>query len=401
MRTRRESAPASVQTDDRDLLRAAVESGLDGLVVVSPQGRMLSMNHQFVEMWPIPPHVVASGDDEAALSVAMQYLVDPEAFLARVHEVYQDPSGPVRDELRLRDGRVFDRYGTPLRSPEGTYLGWAWYFRDVTAERVAADQAMQAGERFRKLARTLQESLLPPHLPEVPGLEIAARYLPGSSVVEVVGDFYDVFQTADGGWALTIGDVCGKGVEAATVTALARYTIRAAAVTRSSPADVLLLLNEAMRRQHPDSERFVTATYLTVAQREKEVQVRLGLAGHPPALLRRGDGIVEPVGEVGTVLGVLDDVRLTDVEVVMSPGDALILYTDGVTEARRDGELYGEDRLRALIARLDGSAASVAERIEADVVDYSQGHQSDDTAILVIRVPPPSTPHAPELHGRA
>lgn len=374
-------------TDDRDLLRAAVEAGLDGLVVVSSQGRMVSMNHQFVEMWPIPADVVASGDDEAALAVAMQQLVDPEAFLARVHEVYEDPSGPVRDELHLRDGRVFDRFGTPLRSPTGTYLGWAWYFRDVTAERVAADQALQAGERFRKLARTLQESLLPPHLPEVPGLELAARYLPGSSVVEVVGDFYDVFQTTDGGWALTIGDVCGKGVEAATVTALARYTIRAAAVTRSSPADVLLLLNEAMRRQHPDSERFVTATYVTVAQREGEVHLRLGLAGHPPALLRRGDGTVELVGEVGTVLGVLDEVALTDVDLVMSAGDALVLYTDGVTEARREGELYGEDRLRRLVAGLDGSAAGVAARIEAEVVEYSQGHQSDDTAILVIRVP--------------
>ena len=373
---------------ERDILRAAVESGLDGLVVVSAEGRMLSMNHQFVEMWPIPSDVVRSGDDEAALAVAMTRLVDPEAFLSRVHEVYADPSGPVRDELHLRDGRVFDRYGTPLHSRSGTYLGWAWYFRDVTAERVAAEQAVQAGERFQQLARTLQESLLPPHLPEVPGLEIAARYLPGSSVVEVVGDFYDVFQTTSGGWALTIGDVCGKGVEAATVTALARYTIRAAAVTRSSPAQVLMLLNEAMRRQHPDSERFVTATYLTVTHGEGVVAVRLSLAGHPPALHRRADGSVDPVGEIGTVLGVLDDVELSDVDLVLEPGDSLVMYTDGVTEARRGKELFGEDRLKDLVSGLDGSAGTVAARIEAEVVDFSEGHQLDDTAILVIRVPP-------------
>ena len=386
--TRSEGQTPAAVLGERDILRAAVESGLDGLLVVSPEGRMLSMNHQFVEMWPIPPEVVRSGDDEAALAVAMTRLVDPEAFLARVREVYADPSGPVRDELHLRDGRVFDRYGTPLHAPSGAYLGWAWYFRDVTAERVAAEQAIQAGERFRKLARTLQESLLPPHLPEVPGLEIVARYLPGSSVVEVVGDFYDVFQTVTGGWALTIGDVCGKGVEAATVTALARYTIRAAAVTRTSPAEVLLLLNEAMRRQQPDSERFVTATYATVTHVEGAVAVRLSLAGHPPALRRRVDGSVDLIGQVGTVLGVLDAVELVDVDLLLEPGDSLVMYTDGVTEARRGKELFGEDRLRDLVSGLDGSAGSVAARIEAEVVDFSEGHQLDDTAILVIRVPP-------------
>ena len=234
----------------------------------------------------------------------------------------------------------------------------------------------------------MQESLLPPHLPDVPGLEIAASHLPGSSIVEVVGDFYDVFQTTSGGWALTIGDVCGKGVEAATVTAMARHTIRAAAVTRSSPAQVLMLLNEAMRRQHPDSERFVTATYLTITHGEGMVAVRLSLAGHPPALRRRADGSVDPFGEIGTVLGVLDDVELSDVDLVMEPGDSLVMYTDGVTEARRGREPFGEDRLKDLVSGLDGSAGTIAARIEAEVVDFSEGHQSDDTAILVIRVPP-------------
>jgi serine phosphatase RsbU (regulator of sigma subunit) len=372
---------------ERALLRAAVESGLDGLVVVSAEGRMLSMNHQFVEMWPIPPEIASSGDDEAALASAMQQLVDPDAFLARVHEIYADPSAPTRDELLLQDGRVFDRYGTPLRSPAGEYLGWAWYFRDVTAERRAAQHAIEAGERFRRLARTLQESLLPPHLPDVPGLEIAARYLPGSSVVDVVGDFYDVFQTSGDSWALTIGDVCGKGVEAATVTALARYTIRAAAVTRTSPAQVLRLLNEAMRRQHPDSERFVTATYVTLVQDDGAVKARLSLAGHPPALLRRADGTVEAVGRPGTVLGVLDDVELADVTVGLHPGDSLVLYTDGVTESRRGGELFGEQRLTSLIAATVGNASAMAEQIETEVVAFSEGRQHDDTAILVVRVP--------------
>ena len=123
------------------LLRAAVEGGLDGIVVVSSDGLMISSNRRFQQMWPIPPEVVASGDDEAALASVLDKLVDPDAFLARVRELYAQASGSARDELLLRDGRVFDRFGTALRDGDGRYIGWAWYFRDVTAERAAAVDA--------------------------------------------------------------------------------------------------------------------------------------------------------------------------------------------------------------------------------------------------------------------
>ena len=376
------------------LLRAAVESGLDGMVVVSAAGRMISMNHLFVQMWPIPADVVASRDDEAALMSVLDKVVDPTVFLERVHAAYAEPSAPTRDELLLRDGRVFDRYGTPLHAPDGSYLGWAWYFRDVTAERAAARAAVEAGHRFAALARTLQESLLPPHLPDVPGLEIAARYLPGGSGVEVVGDFYDVFQTDPDTWAVTIGDVCGKGVDAAKVTALARYTVRAGAVSLRTPSQVLRLLNEAMRRQHPDSERFVTSAYVTLRQAAGRVEAQLSLAGHPQALCRRADGEIAAIGVPGTVLGVLDAVDLVDTDLVLQPGDALVLYTDGVVEARRGRAFYGEQRLRVLLAASGGTAAHIAEVIEADVVAFTGGELTDDTAILIVRVP--AAPHPAE-----
>jgi hypothetical protein len=369
------------------LLRAAVESGLDGMVVVSAAGRMISMNHLFVEMWPIPADIVASADDEAALTSVLDKVVDPEAFLSRVHACYADPTAPARDELLLRDGRVFDRYGTPLSAPAGGYLGSAWYFRDVTAERAAAREAIEAGDRFATLARTLQESLLPPHLPDVPGLEIAARYLPAGTGVDVVGDFYDVFQTDPSTWAVTIGDVCGKGVEAAKVTALARHTIRAGAVSLRSPSAVLRLLNEAMRRQHPDSERFLTAAYVTLTQATGRVDVQVSLAGHPHALCRRADGEVTAVGVPGTILGSFDAVDLVDADLSLGPGDALVLYTDGVIEARRGKDFYGEQRLRDLLAGAEGTAARLTELIETDVVAFTDAQPSDDTATLVIRVP--------------
>ena len=135
-----------------ELLRSAVEGGLDGMVVVSSDGVMISSNAKFSQMWPIPADVVASGDDEAALASVLDKLVDPDAFLARVHELYAQAAGSARDELLLRDGRVFDRFGTALRDGQGGYIGWAWYFRDVTAERAAAVDA----ERLRALVAVAQ-----------------------------------------------------------------------------------------------------------------------------------------------------------------------------------------------------------------------------------------------------
>ncbi len=375
--------------DEVGLLRAAVEGGLDGMVVVSADGTIIASNHQFEQMWPIPHDIIEGGSDEAALASVLDKLIDPDVFLQRVHELYAQPDGTARDELLLRDGRVFDRYGNGLRDEDGSYVGWAWYFRDVTAERAAAREALSASERFAKLARTLQESLLPPHLPHVPGIEVAARYLPAGHGGELVGDFYDVFQLDRDAWAVVMGDVCGKGVEAAKVTALARYTLRAAAISERSPRQVLALLNQAMRHQQPDSERFVTAVYATLQQRRGGISVEISAAGHPPALVRRADGTVEAVEAPGTVLGVFDDPKLVDRRLELLAGDALVLYTDGVIEARRSGEQYGEQRLRHVLETLprETGAAQMAELIETDVLAFGGATPADDTAVLVVRVP--------------
>jgi serine phosphatase RsbU (regulator of sigma subunit) len=381
--------PVEPQVREAALLRAAVEGGLDGMVVVSSGGTMIASNHQFQQMWPIPEEVIASGSDEAALQSVLDKLVDPDGFLARVRELYADRSRSGRDELLLRDGRVFDRYGTSLRDDDGNDVGWAWYFRDVTEERAAARAALEASDRFAALARTLQETLLPPHMPQVAGIEVAARHLPAGSGGELVGDFYDVFQTGRSTWGVVMGDVCGKGVEAAKITALARYTLRAAAIEHRSPKQVLDLLNSAMLHQHPDSERFITAAYATLQQRRGLVAVRISSAGHPPALLRRPGGAVEAVDAPGQILGVFDSPQLVDRRRDLRPGDALVLYTDGVLEARRDGEQYGDQRLHELLAGLpdDASAAQIAEAVEQEVLAFGGRDPSDDIAVLVLRVP--------------
>lgn len=249
------------------------------------------------------------------------------------------------------------------------------------------------------LARNLQESLLPPTLTPVPGVDAAASYLPAGGG-EVVGDFYDLFRAKGPWWCTVMGDVCGKGVEAAKVTALARYTLRAEANQHQSPAAVLDQLNSAILDQVP-ADRFLTAAYATFRTTASGIAGRLCTAGHPPALVRRADGRVQPLGRPGSLLGILPEVRLSDVRFRLSPGDALLLYTDGATEARAPRDVdgpgagagprpqFGEQALARALAGCDGlDATGIVARIAGMLDEHSGGWASDDTALLVLRVPP-------------
>jgi len=244
------------------------------------------------------------------------------------------------------------------------------------------------------LARSLQDSLLPPVLRPVPGLEAAASYLPAAGGTSVVGDFYDLFHAKGPWWCTVMGDVCGKGVEAAKVTALARYTLRAEATQNLSPAAVLRRLNSALLDQR-QGERFLTAVYATFRNTRAGVAGRICTAGHPPALVRRADGRVQELGQQGTLLGLFEDVDLTDVRFRLGPGDALLLYTDGATEARarRTGEsgtrhLFGDEALSAALADCHGaSAVGIVEHLGQVLTRHSGDWASDDTALLALRVP--------------
>lgn len=265
----------------------------------------------------------------------------------------------------------------------------------LTTARDALATAREALETSRDLARSLQDSLLPPALRSVPGLEAAASYLPAAGGTTVVGDFYDLFHAKGPWWCTVMGDVCGKGTEAAKVTALARYTLRAEATQRLSPAAVFAHLNSALLDQRK-GERFLTAVYATFRITQAGLSGRLCTAGHPPALIRRADGRIQKVGRQGTLLGVLTDIRLTDVRFRLAPGDALLLYTDGATEARARPTTtrgarprFGEDALAAALAGCDGlAAAGIVDRIGSLLSRYSGDWASDDTALLALRVPP-------------
>ena len=250
---------------------------------------------------------------------------------------------------------------------------------------IAIDNARLYRDRSH-VARTLQESLLPPRLPKIPGIEIAARYRFAGEGNEIGGDFYDLFETGDGAWAIVVGDACGKGPEAAALTGLARHSVRAAAVGERVPSRVLALLNESILGQVTDN-RFLTAAYARLEPGEGSARMIVACGGHPPPMVVRSSGVVEVTHSTGTLVGILPDAEFTDECVELNAGDAMVLYTDGVVEARRGDDIFGEDRLRDLLTTCTKyDARGVANAVRQAVADFQPGVPHDDMAILVLRV---------------
>lgn len=257
--------------------------------------------------------------------------------------------------------------------------------RNLEASQREAEARRIAFEERDRVARVLQESLLPPALPEIAGIELAARYKSG---VELVGgDFYDVFPVGGGSFGLVLGDVCGRGPEAAAMTALTRHTARTAAMIEHSPARVIEILNDALLDDR--SDRFVTAVFGRVTPRPSGFELRLCAAGHPPVLVARGDGRMETIEPETGLLGVYPDISPVERTIGLGPGDLVVFYTDGLVDTRRDGELFGEERLVRTLGLHRGAATEdLADLLLAASQGFAAGRADDDTALLILRVAP-------------
>jgi serine phosphatase RsbU (regulator of sigma subunit) len=304
-------------------------------------------------------------------------------------------------DARPREALDKHRLATPLLARDGLDLGQIEVAGKREGEFTAGDEVLledlariaslaienaRLDERERHIARTLQDSLLPRTLPEIPGLEAQARYLAGGEGTAVGGDLYDLFPVEDE-WALVVGDVCGKGAEAAALTAMVRYTLRAESVHHASPCEVLGLLNDAILRQIDDG-RFCTVLHGRVAVGAGSARLELASAGHPPPLVVRAGGTVETVACGGPLLGVVPAVVHPDVIVRLDAGDALVCFTDGVTEGRGPNGMYGDERLAELLSRCAGQdAAAIADSVVEAVLAFQGGLTQDDLALLVLRVP--------------
>ncbi|MCE6998325.1 SpoIIE family protein phosphatase [Saccharothrix sp. S26] len=260
------------------------------------------------------------------------------------------------------------------------------YERELLAAKRKAEEERA---RLERLTGTLQRTLLPDALPVIDGVDLAAHYHVASSD-QVGGDFYDVFPLGGDRWGFFLGDVCGKGPEAAVLTSLTRYALRAAAVNDADPVAVLTTLNTVMLHQRrPGAPRFCTVIFGVLEPDRDGLTVTLAGGGHPPPLVLRRDGEVSPLPTPGgQLVGVLPGARFTAATTRLRPGDVLVLYTDGLTEARRaDGTMLEEEGLaEAAVAMTGENADGVVGSLVRLLTDWSRS-PSDDTAILAIGNP--------------
>ncbi len=323
-----------------------------------------------------PPLLVARVTED----VLRAYTDDPEHLAALsavgMHSVIQvpirPPDGAVSGVITLVNAeshRTFTAADLELAEELGRRAGVA-----IETARLSADRA--------RIAATLQASLLPERLPEVAGVQLAGSYRAAGRTTWAGGDFYDVFETP-AGWMAVVGDVTGHGAEAAAVTAKARHTLRTAGVLTGDPVRGLALLNRQLARREQVTMCSACVVLLS-ADEEGPARLRVACAGHPrPVRVRAGR--VEEVGSWGTMLGAFADTAFHQEEVALLPGDTLLLYTDGVLDARGRGERFGADRLAAAVAPASG-AQDVIGRVDRALEAFVDGEeQADDIAMLAIR----------------
>jgi serine phosphatase RsbU (regulator of sigma subunit) len=251
----------------------------------------------------------------------------------------------------------------------------------VTRERRLAERAV------REIATTLEQSLVPARLPRVPEIESATYFRAAGDGRGVGGDFYDLFRVADRRWALTIGDVCGKGVPAAAQTAMARHTLRAASLRESLPSRVLAALNEAARRHESDVGAMCTASYATIDLNGSSAIVHVSSAGHPLPLLVRADGTVTQFGEQGQLLGVYPDPTLADDSVELRAGETLLFYTDGLTDAYAPQRVIRISELQAVLgACADRTPSQTLTAIQRELLQSEDFEPRDDIAIVALQL---------------
>ncbi|WP_405834066.1 PP2C family protein-serine/threonine phosphatase [Streptomyces sp. NBC_01176] len=271
------------------------------------------------------------------------------------------------------------------------------YEEELLRARKAAEEARKQAEadraRLQDALAALQHSLLPDRLPSVPGVETAAHYRTASPD-RLGGDFYDLFPIDGKRFGFFLGDVCGKGPQAAAVTSLTRYTLRAAAVHDPDPVSALSTLNKVLHERYTGGDpRYCTAVFGIIEPdlATGQAAVRLASGGHPSALVLRADGTADFLPTPGGLLvGILPSARFTTATTTLDPGDTLVLYTDGLTEARTGEDrttLYGDEALRAFAVGHAGKPAHVVIQALAGLLDDFGDRLDDDTALLALGVP--------------
>jgi PAS domain S-box-containing protein len=404
-------ALAEATTPD-EVGRVIVRHGVAAIGGVAGSVTLLAKDGDALELAWCEGHPAEAADalGLAAAAIAAETIhtrravfVESEGELRRRYPALASAPGPLPLSAwtaipLIAHGHLAGALGIAFAGPRAFDLAARGLLRAMADHCALALDRSLAYDRERSTARLLTQSLLPATLPTIPGVELAARYEPAAHA-DVGGDLYDVFATGDGDWLLVVGDVCGKGAAAASLTALVRYTLRAEALHDPSPARLLALLNRAVLAQRSDDRFCTVACALLRPLGGGRLSATVASGGHPLPLAMRGDGSVEELGRAGPLLGVLDVVGPPEVTVDLHPGDLLFLCTDGLLEAAAPEQLLGSADLARLLARaghLDVHA--LVAHVHAGAVAGVAGPARDDIAILAAAVSP-GRPGAPRTLG--
>ena len=371
-----------------------VDLARDGVLhrqaVFGPDTERARQAIRLIEELDLAPDTAPARVQALAQSLLVAHTEDPDAL------GHTDDGVPVTALLRARslamvplrdDEQVFGvltAIRTPRR-PSFDLLDLA-LLEELGLQLGLAIRSDRLFRRRSSVADALQASLLPRTLPTVPRAELAAAYLAATRGIEVGGDFYDVFES-QGGWSLVLGDVCGKGEEAAAFTAAARHAIRLLGHWNPKPDEVLLQSNEWLLSQ-PESDRFVTAVLVHLEEHGRAMSAVAATAGHPPLLMIRADGTIHTAAGGGLPIGLFEDAEPAVEKFEFEPGDTLLLYSDGVLDATSpDGELFGPERLAdTALMFADEPVGLLVAGIESVLADFTGGDLRDDVSILSLRV---------------
>ena len=374
----------------RHRLLAVLDAVDEAIVFRDRQGTARVVNRRAGEVFGIKPDDFLGGPVVELLRAVARATEDPEGFMETFQEVRDDPEAELRVwvEQIIPERRQLRLYSAPTLDDAGELVGRIDVYTDVTEGMRRAAEVERLYDEARQTAEAYQRSLLPQTLPKLPRLGVVAHYVPAAGRRAVCGDFYDFVPLPDGNIGLVLGDVCGIGPEAANDAALTRYTLRSFAAQSGDIAEVMERLN-AHLVSNLRGERFVRV-FLAGLDPER-ARLEYVSAGHvPPVVYRAKTGGVEWLQEGDMVLGVTPDLTFKAGEIELHPGDTLVLYTDGVTEAPRNGRPFGQGKFSDLITDFGaGTPGEVVQAIRRSVETWSFGSElRDDLALVVCQVVP-------------
>ena len=382
----------------RHRLLAVVDAVDEAIVFRERQGSVRVVNRRAGALFGIDPDDFLGLPGAELLRTIARRTEDPEGFMEAYQELRDDPEGelrvmieqimPERRQLRLFSGPTFDE--------SGVLVGRIDVFTDITEGMAHAGEIERLYEEARKTAESYQRSLLPDGMPNLPRVSFVARYIPAAGSRAVCGDFYDFIPVEDGKLGITLGDVCGIGPSAANGSALARYTLRTFLSEESEPGALFERMNTHVSHEI-ENDRFIRLLF-GVLDPERATFDYVN-AGHvPPVVYRARSAEVEWLDEGGIAMGVQSDAEYKTGHIELEPGDMLVLYTDGVTEAPRSSKPFGQSRFVDLVQLYGmGTPGELVQAIRRGVDAWvGGGDLRDDLALLVCQVVPDSTLEEPE-----